>query len=103
MSARERRVAPMPTPHPERDPIRLDFRKLRARRRYLDLTQQYVADQAGIHRNALSYWERGHRIPDSLELAKVARVLGTPYWDLFDVVDINGATVEDPWRGRRGR
>lgn len=85
----------------ETDPIRLDFRKLRARRRMLDLSQQHVANQVGVHRNALSYWEHGRRVPSSLELARVARVLGTPLWDLFDVVDVDGTPVSNPWRGLR--
>lgn len=85
----------------ETDPIRLDFRKMRQRRRMLDLPQREVADLAGVHRNAISYWERGHRMPTALELAKVARILGSPLWELFDVVDLQGDPVSDPWKGRR--
>jgi transcriptional regulator with XRE-family HTH domain len=67
----------------------------------LDMAQRTLAERAVVHRNAISYWERGHRVPTVLELARVARVLGSPLWELFDVVDENGATVSNPWRGRR--
>ena len=83
----------------ETDPIRLDFRKLRQRRRLLDMSQTTLAAHAGVHRNVVSHWERGRRIPSTLELARAARALGTPLWDLFDVVDPEGNPV--PWRGAR--
>lgn len=84
----------------ETDPIALDFRKLRQRRRYLDISQATLARRVGVHRNAVSYWEHGRRVPSSLELARVARVLGTPYWELFDVVDAEGTTITKPWVGQ---
>ena len=83
------------------EPIRLDYTKLRRRRRALDLSQAYVAEHAGVHRNAISYWERGHRGPTHAEFTRVARILGARPQDLFDVVDINGNTVSNPYRGKR--
>ena len=79
--------------------IRLDFRPLRQLRRLLDIPQRTLAARAGVHRNAISYWERGHRVPTVLELARVSRILGTPPWELFDVLDAEGAPVSKPWRG----
>jgi hypothetical protein len=60
---------------------------MRQRRRMLDLSQREVAD--------------GQRMPTALQLAKVARVLGSPPWTLFDVVDQQGDAVSDPWKGHR--
>jgi transcriptional regulator with XRE-family HTH domain len=74
---------------------------MRQRRRMLDLSQREVADLVGVHRNAVLYWERGQRMPTALQLAKVARVLGSPPWTLFDVVDQQGDAVSDPWKGHR--
>ena len=88
-------------PSEDRVPIRLDYKKLRTRRRALDLSQAVVARQAGVHRNAISYWERGRRGPTHLEFARVARILGSRPEDLFDVIDIDGNTVSEPWRGKR--
>jgi transcriptional regulator with XRE-family HTH domain len=88
-------------PNEGSEPIRLDYTKMRRRRRMLDLSQAAIAQRAGVHRNAISYWERGRRGPTHLEFARVARILGSRPEDLFDVVDINGNTVSEPWRGKK--
>ena len=85
----------------ETDPIALDFRPLRQRRRLLDITQAALARRVGVHRNAVSYWEHGRRVPSALELARVGRVLGSPPWELYDVVDADGNTIAKPWVGQR--
>lgn len=90
-------------PNAETDPIRLDFKKMRQRRRMLDISQADLAKAIGGHRNSISYFERGHRIPDALQLFYLARALGTPIHELVDAHDQNGSTVNDPWRGQRRR
>jgi transcriptional regulator with XRE-family HTH domain len=85
----------------ETDPIALDFRPLRQRRRLLDISQAALARRVGVHRNAVSYWEHGRRVPDSLVLVKVCRVLGSPPWELYNVVDQNGNTIAKPWVGQQ--
>jgi transcriptional regulator with XRE-family HTH domain len=38
-------------------------RRIRRRRRYLDLTQEEVALRASVHRTQMTLIERGHRMP----------------------------------------
>jgi transcriptional regulator with XRE-family HTH domain len=52
--------------------------RLREAREYLNLSQQFVADKAGIPRSAVSDIERGVRKVDSLELRKLARLYMYP-------------------------
>ena len=52
--------------------------RLREVREYLNLSQQYVADKAGIPRSAVSDIERGVRKVDSLELRKLSRLYMHP-------------------------
>ena len=53
------------------DAVRL-AQRLRDTREYLDLSQQFVSDQTGIPRSAISDIERGERRVDSLELKRLA-------------------------------
>ena len=50
--------------------------RLRETREYLDLSQQFVAEQTGIPRSAISDIERGARRVESLELKRFAQVYG---------------------------
>ena len=50
--------------------------RLRETREYLDLPQQFVAQQTGIPRSAVSDIERGERRVESLELKRLAQVYG---------------------------
>jgi transcriptional regulator with XRE-family HTH domain len=50
--------------------------KLTTRRTELGLTQQYVADLAGITRRLLSEWEAGRGNPGFRQLNQVIDVLG---------------------------
>jgi len=52
--------------------------RLRTTRDYLGMSQQYVADNTGIPRSAVSDIERGARRVDSLELKKLARLYRQP-------------------------
>lgn len=47
-----------------------------ARRTELGMTQQYVAELAGITRRALSEWEAGRGNPGFKQLSQVLAVLG---------------------------
>lgn len=51
-------------------------RRLRETREYLDLSQQFVAEQTGIPRSAISDIERGERRVGSLELKRLAQLYG---------------------------
>lgn len=50
--------------------------RLRDTREYLNLSQQYVSEQTGIPRSAISDIERGARRVESLELKRLANVYG---------------------------
>ena len=52
--------------------------RLREAREYLNLSQQFVADQTGLPRSAISDIERGSRRVDSLELKRFAAVYRMP-------------------------
>jgi transcriptional regulator with XRE-family HTH domain len=62
----------------ESEEARLLRTRLRETREYLNLAQDFVAKQAGLHRSALADIERGERKVDSLELARLARVYRYP-------------------------
>lgn len=83
----------------DRDPFLLDFRKLRIRRLTLNITQAQLAELVDCNRNHISYWERNVRVPTFIQAVKVGRVLGTPLWDLFDIVELDGTTSRNPWKG----
>ncbi|MFI1996992.1 helix-turn-helix domain-containing protein [Actinoplanes sp. NPDC020271] len=52
--------------------------RLKATREYLGMSQQYVSQNTGIARSAVSDIERGMRRVDSLELKKIARLYSLP-------------------------
>jgi transcriptional regulator with XRE-family HTH domain len=67
-------------------------KRLRETREYLDLSQQFVAEQTGIARSAISDIERGERRVESLELKRFAQVYGvTVSYFLEDDAAVDGA------------
>jgi transcriptional regulator with XRE-family HTH domain len=52
--------------------------RLKEVREYLNLSQQFVAEQTGVSRSAISDIERGVRKVDSLELRRFARLYRYP-------------------------
>ncbi|MGA2927145.1 MAG: helix-turn-helix transcriptional regulator [Solirubrobacteraceae bacterium] len=53
-------------------------RRLREAREFLNLSQQFVAEQTGIPRSAVSDIERGSRRVESLELKRLAELYRMP-------------------------
>jgi transcriptional regulator with XRE-family HTH domain len=53
-------------------------RRLREAREFVNLSQQFVAEQTGIPRSAISDIERGTRRVESLELKRLAEVYRMP-------------------------
>lgn len=49
--------------------------RIRARRDYLGLTQQELADAFGCARETISNWEHGRRGIDAIDLIRLARIL----------------------------
>ena len=65
--------------------LRIQFgKRLRKLRRERDLTQDQLAEAAGISVDMLSNIERGVNAPSFETLAKLARVLGVRVRELFD-------------------
>ncbi len=73
-------------------------RKLGEAREYVNLSQQFVAEQTGIPRSAISDIERGTRRVESLELKRLAELYRMPI-DFFLGTDPDPETAnagEDP-------
>ena len=60
--------------------IRANLRKYRKERR---ISQEELADEAGLHRTYISGVERGVRNPSVLVLEKIAKPLNIPVWKLL--------------------
>ena len=62
----------------------MDFRHvLRARRLELGMRQQDLASIVGVHKSAISQWERGEYHPSYKASSKLAKALGMSERDLF--------------------
>jgi DNA-binding XRE family transcriptional regulator len=97
-----RTVGDMRATQPEQDVgLRIDFRRLRATRRFLDVTQQELGALLGVRPSAISNWEHNKRLPGFAFVVRLARALGTPITDLFEVTDGEGNAVD--LRRRRHR
>ena len=57
--------------------LRTIGKRLRLLRVYADLSQQELADKAGVTRNVVSAIERGRQKPDAWRLLKLAAALDT--------------------------
>ena len=60
---------------------------VRSRREQLGLTQEDLADKAGIHRTYLSDIERGSRNLSLINIERVAAALELPISGLFQLVE----------------
>lgn len=67
-----------PTEVPSPDDAAMLARRLREAREFVNVSQQFVAEQTGIPRTAISDIERGSRRVDSLELKRLATVYRMP-------------------------
>jgi len=74
-------------------------RRLREAREFVNLSQQFVAEQTGIPRSAISDIERGSRRVESLELKRLAQLYRMPV-DYFlgnePPQDLAGEAADDP-------
>lgn len=71
----KRGLARISNSDPERDYL---AQKLKEAREYLGLSQEYVSQQTGIPRPAISEAEAGRRRVESLELKRLATLYGRP-------------------------
>lgn len=68
-----------PTVAMQRQTLQKRFgRLMRAQRLALDMSQETLADESGLHRTYISLLERGHRNPSLHILWKLAQGLGVP-------------------------
>jgi len=73
--------------------LRVQFgRRLRALRIEREMTQEDLANAAGISTVFISSIERGKYAPSFDNLAKLARVLDVPVKDLFEFADVGQPT-----------
>jgi transcriptional regulator with XRE-family HTH domain len=79
----------------ERSDIKWLFgRAVRKRRRELDLSQENLAERAGLHRNYVSDIERGDRNPSLENIQKLAKALDIKVSALFIEYGVDDATEE---------
>ena len=79
----------------ERSDIKWLFgRAVRKRRRELDLSQEELAERAGLHRNYISDIERGDRNPSLENIYKLSKALGIKVSALFSHYGIDEATED---------
>lgn len=60
---------------------------IRRRRKAVDMTQETLADEAGLHRTYISLLERGMRLPSIGVVQKLAKVLGTTMTSLVEELE----------------
>jgi transcriptional regulator with XRE-family HTH domain len=78
-------------------------KRLREAREYLGISQEYVAQETGISRPAISEIESGRRKVDSLELKRFSKLYGRPIEYLLGTSEDDESTVAvgaDPLEGK---
>lgn len=78
---------------------------LRRRREGAGLSQEKLAEEAGLHRTYISLLERGHRQPTITVVSQLAKALGTTMTSMvaeLEGVEEPGAADEPPKAGKRG-
>jgi transcriptional regulator with XRE-family HTH domain len=74
-------------------------RRIKRRRNFLDLSQEALAERAGVHRTQISLYENGERMPLASSLIKLAAALGISVGQL--VVGIEWEVTGPPLRDLR--
>lgn len=81
-------------------------RRIRRRRNFLDLSQEALAERAGIHRTQISLYENGERMPLASSLIKLAAALDISLGRLvvgieWEVPPLPTLREDDPWDPRQ--
>lgn len=53
------------------------------RRLLLGMNQTQLAEKMGVKRQVVNRWEKGHVVPNSINLIKACKVLGLNIYDFF--------------------
>jgi transcriptional regulator with XRE-family HTH domain len=61
--------------------------RVRTEREHIGISQEELADRAGLHRTYLGAVERGERNLGLLNVIRIARALGVPITSLFSNID----------------
>ena len=69
---------------------------IKRRRRALKLSQEYVAEQLGVSRQAVSKWETGQSEPSANNLAELAQLLNVSIAELVEPEPEPAASTENP-------
>lgn len=74
---------------------------MKKRREALKLSQEYVAAQLGVSRQAVSKWETGQSEPTASNLIRLAQVLETTLTELVEPHKADGAPAAQPPAGKK--
>lgn len=74
-------------------------RRIRRRRYFLELSQEALAERAGIHRTQISLYEKGRRMPLASTLTKLAAALDVSVDQLLVGIEwkVPGPPLRDPY------
>jgi DNA-binding XRE family transcriptional regulator len=82
--------------NPNEGAEKMALTRLKSKRLWHDMTQQEVADAAGVPRAIVQQWERHTHLPRADVAIKVARVLGLDMEDLFHDFEVQRIVRESP-------
>ena len=68
---------------------------IKSRREELKLSQEYIAEQLGVSRQAIAKWEGGQSSPNSENLIKLANLLSVPIDELTDTKPYQPTALEE--------
>jgi transcriptional regulator with XRE-family HTH domain len=74
----------------ESDDLKALGREIRRHRKQAKLSQEQLAERAGLHRNYVGYLERGERNPAATTLFQIARALGIGLAELVSALRADG-------------
>lgn len=66
--------------------------RLKALRKQAHITQEQMAKALGVHKDSLSHWENGRRIPSFQTVTRMANIIGVSVSELFKANDENNGS-----------
>ncbi len=74
-------------------------RRIKARREYLRLSQEALAERTGVSRVTISNWERGERSISAVELPALAAALTVPLAYFYGDEETEGPLINSYYNG----